>query len=128
MGMMIGSGLIVMISNGIVAISNEFTFPFFSLLSASFVNIFVPSAGGQWQIQGPIMVEVAQTMGIPVSVAINTVSIGDLVTNLLQPFFVLPALGLSGLSLKDIWGYCLVSLIILFVMAVVGVTFIPMIF
>lgn len=110
--MMIGSGLIVMISNGIVAISNEFTFPFFSLLSASFVNIFVPSAGGQWQIQGPIMVEVAQTMGIPVSVAINTVSIGDLVTNLLQPFFVLPALGLSGLSLKDIWGYCLVSLII----------------
>lgn len=125
--MMIGSGLIVMISNGIVAISNEFTFPFFSLLSASIVNIFVPSAGGQWQIQGPIMVEAAQTMGIPVSVAINTVSIGDLVTNLLQPFFVLPALGLSGLSLKDIWGYCLVSLIILFVLAVVGVTFIPMI-
>jgi short-chain fatty acids transporter len=127
MGMMIGSGLIVMISNGIVAISNEFTFPFFSLLSASIINIFVPSAGGQWQIQGPIMVEAAQTMRIPVSVAINTVSIGDLVTNLLQPFFVLPALGLSGLSLKDIWGYCLVSLIILFVIAVVGVTFIPMI-
>ncbi|WP_330218431.1 TIGR00366 family protein [Sporosarcina globispora] len=79
-------------------------------------------------MQGPIMVEAAQTMGIPVSVAINTVSIGDLVTNLLQPFFVLPALGLSGLSLKDIWGYCLVSLIILFVIAAVGVTLIPILF
>jgi len=127
MGMMIGSGLIAIISSGIVAISNEFTFPFFSFLSASIVNIFVPSAGGQWQIQGPIMVEAAQQMGLPVAIAINTVTIGDIVTNLLQPFFVLPALGLSGLSLKDIWGYCLVSLIILFIIATIGVTFIPMI-
>lgn len=128
MGMMVGSGLVVMISNGIVAISNEFTFPFLSFLSASIVNIFVPSAGGQWQIQGPIMVEAARALGVPVSVAINTVSIGDVVTNLLQPFFVLPALGLSGLSLKDIWGYCLVSLFILFIIAAVGVTFIPLLF
>ncbi|MRG84970.1 short-chain fatty acid transporter [Salinibacillus xinjiangensis] len=128
MGMMIGSGLIVIISNSIVAISNEFTFPFLSFLSASIVNIFVPSAGGQWQIQGPIMINAIQQMGISPSVAVNTVSIGDVVTNLLQPFFVLPALGLSGLGLKDIWGYCLVSLVILFVIGAVGVTFIPMIF
>ncbi|WP_077212349.1 short-chain fatty acid transporter [Bacillus dakarensis] len=128
MGMMMGSGLAVVISNWVVAISNEFTFPFLSFLSAAILNIFVPSAGGQWQVQGPIMVDAAKALGVPVSVAVNTVSIGDLVTNLLQPFFVLPALGLSGLSLKDIWGYCLVSMFILFIISAIGVTFIPMLF
>ncbi|MCM3087516.1 TIGR00366 family protein [Bhargavaea ginsengi] len=128
MGMMAGSGLISVITEGLVAISNEYTFPFLSFLSAAIVNVFVPSAGGQWQIQGPIMVEAAQQLGISVSSAVNTVTIGDLVTNLMQPFFVLPALGLSGLGLKDIWGYCLVSMILLFVLSGVIVTVAPLLF
>ena len=128
MGMMAGSGLVAIIAQWFVSISNEFTFPFLSMTSAAIVNIFVPSAGGQWQIQGPIMVEAAQAINLPVSVAINTVTIGDLVTNLLQPFFVLPALGLAGLSLKDIWGYCLVSMILLYIVASLTVTFLPLIF
>ena len=57
MGMMAGSGLITIIAQAFVSISNDFTFPLLSYLSAAVVNIFVPSAGGQWQIQGPIMIE-----------------------------------------------------------------------
>ncbi|MBN6886091.1 short-chain fatty acids transporter [Cytobacillus horneckiae] len=128
MGMMAGSGLVYIIANGVVSISNEFTFPFFSYASSIFISIFVPSAGGQWQLQGPIMVEAAQALGVSLTVPVNTYSIGDLVANLIQPFFVLPALGLSGLSLKDIWGYCLVSLIVLFIIGTIAVTFIPIIF
>jgi short-chain fatty acids transporter len=128
MGMMVGSGLITVIAQWFTSISNEFTFPFLSLMSAAIVNIFVPSAGGQWQIQGPIMVEAAQAMNIPITTAINSVTIGDLITNLLQPFFVLPALGLSGLGLKDIWGYCLVSMVLLLIVTSLVVTFVPVIF
>jgi short-chain fatty acids transporter len=128
MGMMVGSGLITVIAQWFTSISNEFTFPFLSLMSAAIVNIFVPSAGGQWQIQGPIMVEAAQAMNIPITTAINSVTIGDLITNLLQPFFVLPALGLSGLGLKDIWGYCLVSMVLLLIVSSLVVTFVPVIF
>jgi short-chain fatty acids transporter len=125
MGMMIGSGLIGIIAQWFVSVSNEYTFPFFSLLSASIVNIFVPSAGGQWQIQGPIMIEAVERLNMNYAIAVNTVTIGDIVTNLLQPFFVLPALGLTGLSLKDIWGYCLVSMFLIFIVATIGVTLIP---
>jgi len=127
MGMMIGSGLIIVISQSFVSISNEHTFPLLSLLSAAVVNVFVPSAGGQWQIQGPIMLEASRAYNIPIATVINTVTIGDLVTNLMQPFFVLPALGLSGLSLKDIWGYCLVSMVLLLVVSGIIVTVIPLI-
>ena len=128
MGMMVGSGLITVISQSFVSISNEFTFPLLSFLSAAVVNIFVPSAGGQWQIQGPIMLEASRAFNIPISSVVNTVTIGDLVTNLMQPFFVLPALGLSGLGLKDIWGYCLVSMVLLMMVAGTIVTVVPLIF
>lgn len=127
MGMMVGSGLIIVISQSFVSISNEYTFPLLSLLSAAVVNVFVPSAGGQWQIQGPIMLEASRAYNIPIATVINTVTIGDLVTNLMQPFFVLPALGLSGLSLKDIWGYCLVSMVLLIIVSGIIVTVIPLI-
>lgn len=126
--MMVGSGLITVISQSFVSISNEFTFPLLSFLSAAVVNIFVPSAGGQWQIQGPIMLEASRAFNIPISSVVNTVTIGDLVTNLMQPFFVLPALGLSGLGLKDIWGYCLVSMVLLIIVAGTIVTVVPLIF
>ncbi|MDN3425688.1 TIGR00366 family protein [Microbacterium sp. APC 3898] len=128
MGMMVGSGLITVISQSFVSISNEYTFPLLSFLSAAVVNVFVPSAGGQWQIQGPIMLEASRAFNIPISSVVNTVTIGDLVTNLMQPFFVLPALGLSGLGLKDIWGYCLVSMVLLMIVAGTIVTVIPLIF
>lgn len=125
MGMMVGSGLITVFTESLVAISNEFTFPLLSFISAAIVNVFVPSAGGQWQIQGPIMVEAALALKLPASIAVNTVTIGDLVTNLIQPFFVLPALGLSGLGLKDIWGYTVVAMVLLMIISSIIVTFVP---
>lgn len=127
MGMMAGSGLIFIIAEAIVSFSNEITFPLLSYISAAIVNIFVPSAGGQWQIQGPIMIEALQSFNLPAAVVVNSVSMGDVVTNLLQPFFALPALGLSKLELKDIWGYCLVSMVLLLIVGAIVITVVPLI-
>lgn len=98
------------------------------MLSAGFVNIFIPSAGGQWGVQGPILVEAARQLGVSPAVAVNGFSIGDLWTNLLQPFFALPALGISGLGVKDVWGYSLVALIIFFIAGAIGTLVTPFFF
>jgi len=50
MGMMEFSGLIVIIAEGFVAISNKYIFPLLTFIRASLVNIFVPSGGGQWVV------------------------------------------------------------------------------
>lgn len=112
-GMMGGAGLIVLIGEWFASISTEATFPLFAYISAMIVNIFVPSAGGQWQIQGPVLVEAMNSMNVSAATVVNAVSVGDMTTNLLQPFFVLAALGLSGLGLKDIWGYCMTAMVVL---------------
>lgn len=114
-GMMAGAGLIVTVGEWFASISSPGTFPLFTYVAAMLVNIFVPSAGGQWQVMGPVMIEASTALGVAPATVVNAVSVGDMTTNLLQPFFVLPALGLSRLGLKDIWGYCLTAMVVLIV-------------
>ena len=111
MGMMVSSGLAVMISEWFVNISTEFSFPFFAFISAGIVNFFVPSGGGQWAVQGPIMLPAAMELGVDTARASMSIAWGDAWTNMIQPFWALPALGIAGLNAKDIMGYCIVALL-----------------
>ena len=111
MGMMINSGLANTFSQGFVNISNTTTFPFFSFLSAGVVNFFVPSGGGQWGVQGPIMIPAAKALGVPYSTTSMAVAWGDAWTNMIQPFWALPLLGVAKLNIRDIMGYTTVILL-----------------
>lgn len=112
MGMMTASGLAVVMSEAFVSISNDVTFYFFAFLSAGIVNFFVPSGGGQWAVQAPIMLDAAQTLDASVAKTAMAVAWGDAWTNLIQPFWALPALAIAGLKAKDIMGYCVMILVI----------------
>lgn len=127
MGMMTGSGLAVMFSEFFVNISTQVTLPFFSFISAGIVNFFVPSGGGQWSVQAPIMVPAAQEIGADVARTAMAVAWGDAWTNMIQPFWALPALGIAGLGARDIMGYCIIILLWTFIIAGVGLTVIPLI-
>ena len=111
MGMMVGSGLAGAVSQWFVDISSAQSFPVITFLSAGVVNFFVPSGGGQWAVQAPIVVPAAAELGVPVSKAAMAVAWGDAWTNMIQPFWALPLLALSGLSLRQIMGYCVVILL-----------------
>jgi short-chain fatty acids transporter len=112
MGMMTASGLAGVMSEAFVSISNEHTFHFFAFLSAGIVNVFVPSGGGQWSVQAPIMLEAAQSLNVSVAKTAMAVAWGDAWTNMIQPFWALPALAIAGLKAKDIMGFCVIVLFI----------------
>lgn len=116
MGMMVGTSpdgvsLAGSISNAFVSIANTDTFPILTFLSAGIVNIFVPSGGGQWAVQAPIMFPAAKELGVDYAVTAMAIAWGDAWTNMIQPFWALPALGIAGLGAKDIMGYCIITLI-----------------
>ncbi|MCR8849944.1 short-chain fatty acid transporter [Rossellomorea sp. SC111] len=123
MGMMTASGLAVVMSEAFVSISNDVTFYFFAFLSAGIVNFFVPSGGGQWAVQAPIMLDAAQTLDASVAKTAMAVAWGDAWTNLVQPFWALPALAIAGLKAKDIMGYCVIILVISGVVISLGLLF-----
>jgi len=112
MGIMNYSGLGALFSQGFVEISNATTLPIYTFLSAAIVNIFVPSGGGQWVVQGPIITEAAQNLGVSVSKNILALSYGDQLTNMLQPFWALPLLGITKLKAKDILPYSFLIMIV----------------
>jgi short-chain fatty acids transporter len=112
MGMMKFSGLVVVMAGWFVAISNGTTYPVFTYISACIVNLFVPSGGGQWAVQGPIMVNAAQALHFSMPKTIMALAYGDQWTNLFQPFWALPLLGICGLRARDIMGYCMAVMFI----------------
>ncbi len=112
MGMMKFSGLIVVIANWFIAISNAYTYPLLTFVSAALVNLFVPSGGGQWAVQGPVVVKAAQALQIPLPKCIMALAYGDQWTNLLQPFWALALLGITGLKARQIMGYCIAVMFI----------------
>ncbi|HZM00531.1 MAG TPA: TIGR00366 family protein [Planctomycetota bacterium] len=75
--------------------------------SAALVNFFVPSGGGQWAVQGPIVVQAAGELQLSVPRAVMALAYGDQWSNMLQPFWALPLLGITGLKARDILGYAL---------------------
>ena len=111
-GIMTGSGLVGMMSNWFVTISTQHSFPAWTFLSAGLVNVFIPSGGGQWIVQGPIMVKAASTLGADIPQTIMAFAWGDAWTNQVQPFWALPLLGIVGLGARDIMGYCVMWTII----------------
>ncbi len=107
MGIIQGSGLAGMIAGMFTSFSNEITLPIFTFFSAGILNVFVPSGGGQWQIQAPIIIESAVQSGVSMPKMIMAMCYGDQLTNMLQPFWALPLLGITQLSARDILPYCL---------------------
>ena len=112
MGIMKSSGLVGDISDFFVQVSTATTYPLYTFMSAGLVNIFVPSGGGQWAVQGPIIVQAATEMGLSLPKSIMALAYGDQLTNMLQPFWALPLLGITGLKAKEILPYTLFLMII----------------
>ncbi len=118
-----GVSLAGQISEACVAVSNKTTFPMLTFLSAGIVNVFVPSGGGQWAVQAPIMLPAGLQLGVEPSVTGMAIAYGDAWTNLIQPFWALPALAIAKLNAKDIIGYCLIDLFVVGVIVIVGFLF-----
>jgi len=117
-----GMCLAAVLSNFFVNISINLTFPMFSFLAAGVVNFFVPSGGGQWAVQGPIMMPAGRVIYGEGNDGITAMAVawGDQWTNMIQPFWALPALGVAGLGAKDIMGYLVVVLIYAGIIACAG--------
>lgn len=120
MAIMVQSGLAESMSEWLVSFATATTLPFWSFISAGIVNLFVPSGGGQWAVQAPVMLPAAQALGADISRVAMAVAWGDAWTNLLQPFWALPVLAIAGLKAKDIMGFCLIQLFITGIIISIG--------
>ena len=111
MALLVSSGLIASFSEWLSTSAGETGLPLLTFVSAGVVNLFVPSGGGQWGIQGPIVLEAGAAAGIAPGKMIMAVAYGDQLTNLLQPFWALPLLAITGVRAREIVGYTCVLMV-----------------
>lgn len=121
LGMMKYSGFLAVASEWFFQNVSDQFFPLMAFASASLVNLFIPSGGGQWAVQGPILMDAGKKLGIDPADLILAFSYGDQVTNMLQPFWALPLLSITGIPAKSLVKYTFFYFLVAFLVFSVGI-------
>ena len=119
-----GTGLVDVLSSALVSATSSETLPLAIFTSSGILNVFVPSGGGQWAVQGPLVLEACNSIGMSLEKGVMAMAYGDQWTNMLQPFWALPLLGITGLKAKDILPYTLAALLVSGLLFTVGLVLI----
>ncbi|MCK6546778.1 TIGR00366 family protein [Myxococcota bacterium] len=112
MGIMAGTGLAKVVATWAAGAGSGPVYLVATFLAAGLINLFIPSGGGQWAVQGPVAIEAARTLGLPLGGAVMAVAYGDQWTNMLQPFWALPLIGITGVPAREIVGYSAAIMVI----------------
>jgi short-chain fatty acids transporter len=112
MAMMGDSGLVERIAKGFATMGSEQTLPVFSFFAATLVGLFVPSGGAQWGLQGEATLRAAADAGVDPGTMLMSVAYGDELANMLQPFWALPLLAITGVKARDVVGYTAVAMVV----------------
>ncbi|MGI9257393.1 MAG: short-chain fatty acid transporter [Gammaproteobacteria bacterium] len=112
-GIMTGTGLVGTMTESLLSIATPETFPMIAWITGGILNLFVPSAGGEWAIIGGPMMVAGAELGIPHGQTIAAYAVGDAHTNLLNPFWAIPLLAITGLRARDMFGYAITMMLLL---------------
>ena len=108
---MVNAGLIKVLADMAVSVKPELM-PLTTFIAACVINLFVPSGGGQWAVQGPVALQAGLSAGVDPGKIVMSVAYGDQLTNMLQPFWALPLLAITGVKARDIVGYTALVMIV----------------
>jgi short-chain fatty acids transporter len=105
-----------------VSVSTAKTFPAIIALYSAVLGVFVPSGGSKWVIEAPYVMQAAHDLRVHLGWMVAVYDLGEALANLVQPFWMLPILGLFGLRARDVMGYTFVVFLVLLPLVLVLVT------
>ena len=111
-GIIKGSGLSNTIGDAFVTVATPKTLPVIVYWYSGIVNYFVPSGGSKWAVEAPYIIEAAKSLGVAYDQIVVAYAWGDMMTDLLQPFWAIPLLAAAGIEFKEILGYEMIAFIV----------------
>lgn len=109
-GIIKDTGLAEALAHAFLAIATPATFPFVVFVYSAILNYWVPSGGAKWAMEAPYLLVAAGTLGVGPARVAMAYAYGDMATNLIQPFWAIPLLGVARLQFRDILGFELIFL------------------
>jgi short-chain fatty acids transporter len=95
-----------------VQLASTDTYAFVIGIYSAILGFFVPSGGGKWVIEAPYVMQAANDLHYHLGWAVQIYNAAEALPNLINPFWMLPLLGVLGLRARDIVGFTFVQLIV----------------
>jgi short-chain fatty acids transporter len=112
MGVMLSTGLVAQLADYFARIGTAETLPLIAFFSGGVINMFIPSGGAQWAVQGPAFLAAAEALGTAPELIVMGVAYGDQWTNIIHPFVVIPLLIMTGLPANKVLSYSFVLFLV----------------
>ena len=103
------------------------TFPPLVAAYSALLGVFVPSGGSKWVIEAPYVLAAAHRLQVHLGWTVAVYDLGEALANLVQPFWMLPVLGILGLKARDVMGvtwtvFAVMTPVVLILVTVFGAT------
>jgi short-chain fatty acids transporter len=121
-GVITKTGLSEKLAHAFAGVSDARTFPALIAVYSAVLGVFVPSGGSKWVIEAPYVMQAAHDLHVNVGWMVAVYDLGEALANLVQPFWMLPVLGLFGLRARDVMGYTFLVFVVLVPVVLVMVT------
>jgi short-chain fatty acids transporter len=111
-GIIKDTGLATALANAFLSVASTHTYPFIVFVYSAVLNYWVPSGGAKWAMEAPYLLQAASRLGVGTPGVAMAYAYGDMATNLIQPFWAIPLLGVARLEFRDILGYELLVILV----------------
>jgi short-chain fatty acids transporter len=112
-GMISLSPISKMLADAFVHIANHGTYPLLVSIYSATLGFFVPSGGGKWMIEAPYVLTAANDLKVHLGWIVQVYNTAEALPNLVNPFWMLPLLGILKMKARDLVGYALLQLLVL---------------
>jgi short-chain fatty acids transporter len=110
------------LANAFVSVSTQASYPAVVAIYSAVLGVFVPSGGSKWVIEAPYVMSAAHELNVHLGWVVASYDLGEALANLVQPFWMLPILGMFGLRARDVMGYTFIVFLALTPVVILLVT------
>jgi short-chain fatty acids transporter len=107
-----GTSVSDLITHAFVSLNTTGSFPITMGLYSAVLGFFVPSGGGKWLLEAPYVMQAANELKVHLGWAVMVYNAAEALPNLINPFWMLPLLGILGLKARDIVGFSFLQMLI----------------
>lgn len=111
-GMIVGTGINEWLSTLFYKVTTPASYPLLVALYSAILGVFVPSGGSKWVIEAPYVLQTANLHMVNLGWVTQIYNAAEALPNLLNPFWMLPLLGLLRVKARDLVGYSVLQLLV----------------
>ena len=111
-GMIAGTGISGWLAQLFARVTTQSTYPLLVALYSAVLGVFVPSGGSKWVMEAPYVLQAANLQRVHLGWVVQIYNAAEALPNLINPFWMLPLLGLLRMKARDLVGYGTLQLMV----------------